>query len=44
METNSIEDEFINALLDCDNYTTDGNFLSLNKAKMASLVRFERIN
>lgn len=41
---NSIEDEFINALRTCDNYTTDGKFLSLNKARMAPLVRFERVN
>lgn len=29
------------ALQSCDNYSINGNNLSLNKAKMAPLVRFE---
>ena len=38
-----IESEFLRVLEMCDNYLTsaDGNFLSLNKARMAPLARFE---
>lgn len=41
---NSIEEAFKNAILSSDNYTIDGKFLSLNKAKMAPLARFKRVN
>lgn len=37
----TIETELGKALETCDNYSIQGNHLSLNKAKMAPLVRFE---
>ncbi|MDT4868295.1 META domain protein [compost metagenome] len=40
MEDN-VEDEFFKVLGEVDNFTTDGKFLSLNKARMAPLARFE---
>ena len=35
------EGEFFKVLAEADNFTTDGKFLSLNKARMAPLARFE---
>ncbi len=35
------EGDFFKALEQADNFTTDGKFLSLNKARMAPLARFE---
>lgn len=40
MEEN-VESEFFKVLEQVDNFTTDGNSLSLNKARMAPLARFE---
>lgn len=40
MEDN-VEGEFFKVLGEVDNFTTDGKFLSLNKARMAPLARFE---
>ena len=37
----TIETQLGKALESCDNYSIQGNHLSLNKAKMAPLVRFE---
>lgn len=40
MET---EDQYLKVLAQADNYTINGNMLSLNKARMAPLARFEKI-
>lgn len=37
----NVEGEFFKVLEGVDNFTTDGKFLSLNKARMAPLARFE---
>lgn len=37
----NVEGEFFKVLEEVDNFTTDGRFLSLNKARMAPLARFE---
>lgn len=37
----NVEGEFFKVLGEADNFTTDGRFLSLNKARMAPLARFE---
>lgn len=37
----NVEGEFFKVLNEVDNFTTDGKFLSLNKARMAPLARFE---
>ncbi|MBX2951975.1 MAG: META domain-containing protein [Leadbetterella sp.] len=37
----NVEGEFFEVLDKVDNFTTDGKFLSLNKARMAPLARFE---
>lgn len=36
-----IEDKFLDALNNIDNYSTDGKTLTLNRARMAPLARFE---
>ncbi len=38
-----LEDNFIKMLSGVDNFTTDGNYLSLNKGRMAPLARFELV-
>lgn len=38
-----LEDEFLEVLNTIDNFTTDGTQLSLNKARMAPLARFELV-
>lgn len=39
----NLEDEFLEVLNTIDNFTTDGTYLSLNKARMAPLARFELV-
>lgn len=38
-----LESEYLKMLSDVDNYTINGNVLSLNKARMAPLARFESV-
>jgi heat shock protein HslJ len=38
-----LESEFLKMLSEVDNYTINGNVLSLNKARMAPLARFESV-
>ncbi|HRN40727.1 MAG TPA: META domain-containing protein [Vicingus sp.] len=40
---NNVEDEFLKVLAIADNYTLKNDTLSLNKAKMAPLARFELV-
>lgn len=39
----NLEDDFLKMLNAIDNFTTDGKSLSLNKARMMPLARFERV-
>lgn len=43
-ENMEVETQLKNALIATDNYTIHGNTLSLNKARMAPLARFQAIN
>jgi heat shock protein HslJ len=38
-----VEAEYLKAISGADNYTINGNVLSLNKARMAPLARFEAV-
>ncbi len=40
----NIEQEFVETLMRVDNFTTNGKVLSLNKARMAPLARFELVD
>jgi len=39
----NLEKELLNVLGEADNLSTDGEYLSLNKARMAPLARFELV-
>ena len=43
-ENMEVETQLKNALIATDNYTINGNTLSLNKARMAPLARFQAVN
>lgn len=43
-ENMEVETQLRNALIATDNYTINGNTLSLNKARMAPLARFQSVN
>jgi hypothetical protein len=39
-----LEQEFLQVISEADNLSTDGKYLSLNKARMAPLARFVVVN
>lgn len=39
-----LEDQYLKVLAQVDNYSVNGNMLSLNKARIAPLARFEQIS